>query len=66
VDHLREGLANLPIHYNEMLIGVTASFGVALLEADLSVEQSLDNADQALYAAKAAGRNRAHLWNSPA
>lgn len=66
VDHLREGLANLPIHYNEMLIGVTASFGVAPLEADLSVEQSLDNADQALYAAKAAGRNRAHLWNSPA
>ena len=66
VSHLREGLAKLPIHYNEMLIGVTASFGVAPLDADRSVEQSLDNADQALYAAKAAGRNRAQLWNLPA
>jgi len=66
VSHLREGLATLPIFYNDMLIGVTASFGVAPLNADHSVEQSLDNADQALYAAKAAGRNRAQLWNSPA
>ena len=64
VGHLREGLAKMPIHYNDMLIGVTASFGVAPLDADYSVEQSLDNADQALYAAKSAGRNRAHLWNS--
>ncbi len=66
VGHLREGLAKMPINYNEMLIGITASFGVAPLDADYSVEQSLDNADQALYAAKSAGRNRAHLWNAPA
>jgi diguanylate cyclase len=64
VGHLREGLAKLPIHYNDMLIGVTASFGVAPLDSDYSVEQSLDNADEALYAAKSAGRNRAQLWNA--
>jgi len=63
VDHLREGLAKMPIHYNEMLIGVTASFGVAPLDPEFSVEQSLDHADQALYAAKSAGRNCARLWN---
>jgi len=62
VGHLREGLAKMPIEYNDMLIGVTASFGVAPLDAGYSVEQSLDNADQALYAAKSAGRNRAQLW----
>jgi diguanylate cyclase (GGDEF)-like protein len=62
VGHLREGLAKMQIHYNDMLIGVTASFGVAPLDSDYSVEQSLDNADQALYAAKSAGRNRAQLW----
>lgn len=65
VNSLREGLANLPIHYNATLIGVTASFGVAPLDADHSVEQSLDNADKALYGAKAAGRNRAYLWTAP-
>jgi diguanylate cyclase len=62
---LREGLAKLPVHYNDMLIGVTASFGVAPLSPDFSVEQSLDHADQALYAAKSAGRNCAQLWKGP-
>jgi diguanylate cyclase len=65
VNHLREGLAKMPVHYNEMLIGVTASFGIAALEPDFSVEQSLDHADQALYMAKSAGRNCAHLWRRP-
>lgn len=62
---LREGLAKLPIHYNDMLIGVTATFGVAPLSSDFSVEQCLDHADQALYAAKSAGRNCAQLWKGP-
>jgi diguanylate cyclase len=62
VNHLREGLATLPILYNDMLIGVTASFGVAPLDPDCNVEQSLDHADQALYAAKSGGRNRAEVW----
>src|SRR5229473_2598157 len=38
VDNLRDGLAKMPVHYNEMLIGVTASFGVAALESGFSVE----------------------------
>ena len=59
---LRDGLAKMPIHYNDMLIGVTASFGVASLDPDFSVEQSLDHADQALYTAKSNGRNRAQAW----
>jgi diguanylate cyclase (GGDEF)-like protein len=62
VGNLREGLAKLPVYYNDMLIGVTASFGVAPLSSDFSVEQSLDHADQALYAAKSSGRNCAQLW----
>jgi diguanylate cyclase (GGDEF)-like protein len=66
VEHLRDGLAKLPIHYNDMLMGVTASFGVAPLDTAYSVEQALDNADQALYAAKSAGRNHANLWKSEA
>jgi diguanylate cyclase len=64
VTHLREGLAKMPVHHNGMVIGVTASFGVAQLGSDYSVEQSLDHADQALYAAKSGGRNRAEIWKA--
>jgi diguanylate cyclase len=62
VNLLREGLAMMPIHHNEMLIGITASFGVAPLDSQYSVEESLDHADQALYEAKTRGRNRAEMW----
>jgi diguanylate cyclase len=62
VELLREGLAKLPVYYNDMLVGVTASFGVASLSPELTVEESLDHADQALYAAKSGGRNRVQLW----
>jgi diguanylate cyclase len=65
VDRLREGLAKTPIYHNEILIAVTASCGIAPLEADLTVEQSVDHADQALYAAKSAGRNCSRMWESP-
>jgi PleD family two-component response regulator len=42
---------------------VTASFGVTLLDADVPIEESITRADQALYRAKAAGRNQAMLWD---
>lgn len=41
---------------------VTASFGVALDHRDIDEQTWIDRADAALYAAKAAGRNRVHLW----
>jgi diguanylate cyclase len=63
VSLLRDGLAKMPVHYNDMLIGVTASFGVAQLDPSFSVEQSLDHADQAMYTAKSNGRNCAQAWH---
>ena len=57
ITRLCEGLANTPIYHNEILIKVTASFGVTQLDPELSVEQSVDRADKAMYAAKTAGRN---------
>ena len=39
-------------------IRVTASFGVALSTNELKPQQLLSQADQALYAAKASGRNQ--------
>lgn len=64
VDRLREGLAreSVPSGVGELTLQVTASFGLAALEADGSVEQALDRADLALYAAKSAGRNCVRVW----
>ena len=42
---------------------VTASFGVALLDPEVDVLESIDRADQALTLAKTAGRNRVIAWS---
>lgn len=43
-------------------ISVTASFGITMLDASVTVEESIDRADQAMYTAKHAGRNCARIW----
>lgn len=42
--------------------GTTISAGVALHEPEIANADTLERADQALYQAKAAGKNRAHMW----
>ncbi len=42
--------------------GTTISAGVALHEPEIANTDTLERADQALYQAKAAGKNRAHMW----
>lgn len=64
VDRLREGLAHTPVAHGNDLIQCRVSCGVALLERDLPVEQAIERADQAMYAAKHAGRNRTHVWEA--
>ena len=49
----------------EMSDSTTLSAGVALHEATVDVSETFDRADQALYAAKAAGKNRAQMWLRP-
>ena len=57
-EKLRCALQDSPIVLNEPL-RVTASFGIAALEADrISPELWLSRADQALYSAKRSGRNK--------
>jgi len=65
VDRLREELASLPFEAGDaQRFHVTASFGLTLLDPAVPVEQSIDRADKALYAAKAKGRNRVVTWNA--
>jgi two-component system cell cycle response regulator len=60
VERLRLIAENLAVKYEGRVIKVTMSFGVAWLqpESDLSKEELLKRADQAMYEAKRRGRNR--------
>lgn len=63
---VREGLARQPFGAGPggATLQVTASFGLALLDPEVSVEDSIERADQALLLAKTAGRNRAINWDA--
>ena len=58
-ERLRAALSETPIPVNEELaVPVTASFGFSLIDDESTVEQTIEQADRALYQAKRAGRNR--------
>jgi diguanylate cyclase len=65
IEHIRDALASTPIVVGPEgnSIRATASFGLALLEPDVSVAESIDRADKALMVAKVAGRNRTCSWD---
>lgn len=63
IERLREGLAITDINIGTQApVHISASFGLTLLDPDISVEQSIDRADKAMYAAKSAGRNCTRIW----
>ncbi|WP_019216227.1 diguanylate cyclase [Legionella tunisiensis] len=61
-ERLRKGLEAITIKDTERLIQVTASFGLALLDHQKPIEESIENADKALYLAKSEGRNCVRIW----
>jgi diguanylate cyclase (GGDEF)-like protein len=64
VERVREGLAATPIDHGGMdPVRVSMSFGLTLLDPDVSVEQSIERSDKAMYAAKSAGRNCVRIWD---
>jgi diguanylate cyclase (GGDEF)-like protein len=65
-ERLRVAVAELQIEFRTSTIKVTTSIGIAL-GLDLSQTkpvEALDQADQALYRAKGAGRNAVWIWDS--
>lgn len=65
-ERLRQKIAAESIAIGGQTIAITASLGVASLEEDgeESVGAVLHRADQALYTAKKAGRNRVKIWQA--
>jgi diguanylate cyclase (GGDEF)-like protein len=65
IERVRAGFGHVAFVVSEdgHPIHATASFGLALLEPTITVEESIDRADKALLAAKAAGRDRVVSWN---
>ncbi|MEJ1161976.1 sensor domain-containing diguanylate cyclase [Prosthecomicrobium sp. N25] len=63
-ERLREAVARTPVQHDGLTIVVSASFGVQELSRAGSVEAMLVQADAALYAAKANGRNRVEAYGA--
>ncbi|UPY39043.1 GGDEF domain-containing protein [Sediminicoccus sp. KRV36] len=63
VDRLRHGITATVPHPGAPARALTLSAGIAAVESDelAGLERAFSRADQALYAAKAAGRNQTHI-----
>lgn len=60
-ENMRKKVEETPFHHEGTDIPVTASFGVALLQKNMSTNELIDAADKALYRAKEGGRNRVEV-----
>lgn len=56
-ESLRRVIEESPLPYNEIVINITASFGVVVKENGLALTPLINEADEALYASKREGRN---------
>jgi diguanylate cyclase (GGDEF)-like protein/PAS domain S-box-containing protein len=60
------GAASQPVEYAQTLLQVSASMGVSFYPqaGEIGIEQLLRQADQAMYQAKQAGKNRFHVFDT--
>ncbi|WP_433969238.1 diguanylate cyclase [Tunturiibacter gelidiferens] len=66
LSQIQHAISQAPFFYLAESIRVTSSFGAAWINLEtISVEDMIRNADEALYAAKASGRNRIVFYRSP-
>lgn len=66
LERLRRVIEASPVTLeNDVSLSITTSIGAAPILPDRKIDQIIDKADRALYAAKESGRNRVRLWRSP-
>lgn len=65
IEELRQGIKEFPFDIGRSeSIHITVSFGVTMLEPDLTIEQCIERADKALFVAKSKGRDAVKAWDS--
>lgn len=64
LERMRQDIVTLDFMVNGMVIPVTASFGLTSIGMESCIEDYIEHADEALYAAKAAGRNRVEVYTT--
>jgi diguanylate cyclase (GGDEF)-like protein len=58
-ERLRQNIEQLQIHYDNIVVGVTMSFGVATWEnVENTFDKFIKQVDEYLYSAKEKGRNK--------
>ena len=65
LERLRSALETMPFELDDgTVLTITASFGVAKMAEEKSLDELIEQADRALLCAKAEGRNRVCVWNA--
>lgn len=57
-ERVRKGIASMPIRYEDKMLNVTVSIGLAELKDEIKIEELLRHSDIALYKAKNGGKNQ--------
>ena len=66
LDKIRTAIATLAFRFRDEPVQISLSFGLAFSQDTQSANQLFARADEALYAAKSAGRNCCRIWPLPA
>jgi len=62
-EKLRRSIENLSLKNKEgVVVKVTISIGIAIADNTILLDKAISNADDAMYMAKSAGRNRTHIY----
>ncbi|MDR0316195.1 MAG: GGDEF domain-containing protein [Treponema sp.] len=64
-ERIRQAVCKTPVEFEGKQISISASFGIAFVAPKNDIETAIKHADEALYSAKAKGRNTVIFYEQP-